>query len=445
MESIRLFLGDWADAATTLALILACISTYLAVRNYFAKTKTGADLAQMREGKSKAERRVKFLLQDREAYHPSSFLEKLDELSLEVDPEEADRLSGRFISNQREALVSASTRLARAAMMNFQEDGELALDEASRLATRGLAFAPDDTGLSTLLDEIQSIRSGETPEEREALKLDEGFDYATLSKAGLKLRQRGHYKAAVRVYEAARKKALSETGKTTLTFANATNDLAAVCRESGDYDRALLLFSQVMEIDEAIGQTHSAHHADHLNSMAVLLNAMGRLEEAEPLLLQAIEIGKATVGEAHPDYATRLNNLAILYRDLDRLEEAEPLLLQAIDITKATVGAAHPDYARGLSNLASLYWAMGRLEEAEPLYLQAIDITKSTIGEAHPNYATRLNNLAHLYQAMGRLNEALPLIDQAVAIFEAALPEGHPHIQIARDVKAAIEGDLAGK
>lgn len=444
MESIRLFLGDWADAATALGFVLLLISTFLAIRNHFAKQATRAELAEMRAQKSQAERRVKNLLDGREEVNPVAFLEKLDDFSEEAQTEQADELAGAYLNNQKGALAAACMRLARAAMFRFAKDGELALDETHRLATLGAMCAPEDTGLSALIDEIAAIRRGDTEAERAAFDIDPDANYETLRRIGAEFRKKGHYRAALRVFEIARTRALTETGRTTRTFKAATTDLGHAFHALGDLKRAEQLLKQSIEIGKLTIGEKDPNFAVNLINLAAIYRDMGEFDKSEPLYKRAMEIDRATIGETDPAYAICLNNLASLYHSMGRFDEAEPLFEQALKIGRSTVGEEHRDYARWLNNFALLSRDMGRLEEAEPLFLQVIEIDKATLDAAHPDHATHLNNLAGLYHDMGRLDEAEPLAAQAVEIFTGTLPAGHRNLVAAQDRLAAIRAARDG-
>jgi tetratricopeptide (TPR) repeat protein len=60
---------------------------------------------------------------------------------------------------------------------------------------------------------------------------------------------------------------------------------------------------------------------------------MGQYEQALPLSQQALEIHGKILGTDHPKYSTCLNNLALLYQSIGQYEQALPLHQQALEIT----------------------------------------------------------------------------------------------------------------
>ena len=54
--------------------------------------------------------------------------------------------------------------------------------------------------------------------------------------------------------------------------------------------------------------------ASSLNNLAVLYKSKGEYDKALPLYFEALEMRRRTLPEAHPDIASSLNNLAVLYK-----------------------------------------------------------------------------------------------------------------------------------
>ncbi len=212
--------------------------------------------------------------------------------------------------------------------------------------------------------------------------------------------------------------------------AECLNNAGVGFHHAGEYDKALLLFEQALQIDKkAYGNKHP-FYALSLNNLAVLYNSQGKYDQALPLFKQALQIRKEVLGLQHPRYAESLNNLAVLYRAQGEYDKALPLFKQALEIHQQVLGLQHPDTANSLNNLAALYQAQGEYDRVLPLYDQALEIYKQVLGLQHPDYAVSLNNLSFLYCSQGEYDKALPLYEQAVAIVVKALGEKHPDTQL---------------
>ena len=136
---------------------------------------------------------------------------------------------------------------------------------------------------------------------------------------------------------------------------------------------------------------------------------LSNYDEAIRLGTEALEITRENVGTDHPDYASWLNNLAMYIGKLGDYDEAIRLRIEAMEITGRTVGVDHPNYAIRLGNLASNYFALGNYEEAIRLGTEALEITGRTVGTDHSDYATWLGNLAEYYNALGGYDEVVRL------------------------------------
>ncbi|TRU73424.1 MAG: tetratricopeptide repeat protein, partial [Microcystis viridis Mv_BB_P_19951000_S69] len=199
-------------------------------------------------------------------------------------------------------------------------------------------------------------------------------------------------------------------------YAESLYNLAVLYRSMGQYEQALPLSQQALEIIGKILGTDHPDYATCLNNLALLYQSMGQYEQALPLSQQALEIHGKILGTDHPKYSTCLNNLALLYQSIGQYEQALPLHQQALEITGKILGLDHREYATCLNNLALLYQSMGQYEQALPLHQQALEIRGKSLGTDHPDYANSLNNLALLYTATNRHKAALKLMQEAAEI-----------------------------
>jgi len=257
-------------------------------------------------------------------------------------------------------------------------------------------------------------------------EIDYNIYSVALNNLGLIYANMGQYEKALPLQNEILEITKATFGETHPDYATRLNNLAHLYSKMGQYEKALPLYEEALEISKAsLGEAHPKY-ASMLNNLALLHFYMGQYEKALPLYEEALKLTKAFLGEMHPSYATFLNNLAQLYLNMGQHEKALPLQEEALEITKATLGKTHPDYAERLNNLAGFYYNMGQYEKALSLFEEALEIRKATVGETHPDYATSLSNLASLYSDMGQYEKALPLQEEALEITKASLGETHP-------------------
>src|SRR5687767_8565278 len=77
--------------------------------------------------------------------------------------------------------------------------------------------------------------------------------------------------------------------------------------------------------DETAPSPESADTAASLTDLAEAHKGKGEYQKALPLHQQALEIREKQLGPEHPDTATSLNNLAELYRLMEDYPKALPL------------------------------------------------------------------------------------------------------------------------
>jgi len=138
--------------------------------------------------------------------------------------------------------------------------------------------------------------------------------------------------------------------------------LSVVSALKFDYEEALLLINQVIDIAPNYGIAYS--------NKGNLLKELGRYSEAFDCFDKAIDLA--------PDYPEVYNNKANTLQDLYRCAEAVPLYDKAISLL--------PGYAEALSNRGNALEQLGRHDEALESYQLAIN--------ANPQYADAYWNMA---------------------------------------------------
>jgi tetratricopeptide (TPR) repeat protein len=224
--------------------------------------------------------------------------------------------------------------------------------------------------------------------------------------------------------------------------------------QQGDYEQAITIAEQTLELARYLWGNKHTEVAINLNNLAFLNYCQGRYSEAEPLYIEVLAMWKQLRRYKHPHVATSLNNLALVYQSQGRYLEAEQLFVEALAMRKRLLRDGHPDVATSLNNLAVLYQSQGRYCEAEPLHVKALTMRKRLLGEeptsrwlcplrqliltirkrllgeehSYVDVATSLNNLASLYQSQGRYKKAEQLFVEALAMWKHLLGDEHPNV-----------------
>lgn len=195
------------------------------------------------------------------------------------------------------------------------------------------------------------------------------------------------------------------------------NNLAAVHRELGNYQRAETLYRRSIETLEADASGDAAV-AYPIANLATVLHDQGRYDEAEPLHLRALAMRREQLGEDHPDVALSLNDTGWFYYLKGDYDRAEDYHLRCLELERELYDPEHPTIALSLNNLALIDLTRGDLDQAEERFTQALAIRRQRLQSDHPNIAQSLRGLGQVAAARGDADLARDYYRQALAIFE---------------------------
>lgn len=214
-------------------------------------------------------------------------------------------------------------------------------------------------------------------------------------------------------------------------LAERLNDMASVYFRKGDYDRALPLLEEALEIRRRLDRrndTDSMVTATLLNNMGLMNYLAGRSEVAEPLFIEALELRREILPPNHPEIAQTLTNLGLMLKDYGRPERAVALLEEALEVRRRGLRPDHVRIAKAMHNLAMVYQKTGRRDEATDLFAEAIDAFRKQFGDSHPVVAIAHNDYAALLFEMGQLDQSEQHYRTAQRIRNRLLPPNHPHV-----------------
>jgi tetratricopeptide (TPR) repeat protein len=235
-------------------------------------------------------------------------------------------------------------------------------------------------------------------------------------------------------------------------LARTLNNLGAMLRDQGDYDKAEPFFRQALEMNQKLypkKQFPNGHPllAHSLKNLGGLLREQGEYGKAESLYRQALEMNqklypKEKYPSGHLDLAHSLNNLGATLREQGDYHQAEPFFRQALEMNQKLFPRetyyGHPHLAQSLNNLGGLLFAQGEYGKAEPFCRQALEMNqklypKEQFPNGHPDLAGSLKNLGGLLDLQGEYGKAEPFCRQALEMCQKLYPKekypnGHAHL-----------------
>ncbi|HSM36079.1 MAG TPA: serine/threonine-protein kinase [Longimicrobiales bacterium] len=334
--------------------------------------------------------------------------------------------------------VAASARLA----WLLHEQGEV--QEAEALARDAVAvartiFGPRTPELAERLGDLGAMLNANSKSEeaaalhREALAIhrslaDSAAIAADLNALGLALDRLGEYDEALRIMEESLQIRRAFFGERHTEVALSLLDYASVLQSAGKFDEAIELLEECLSIRrELLGDRHP-NVAYALNHIGLAQQRRGDLDAAEDALGEALSIRRESLGEDHLQVGTSLNNLAVVSYFAGDYALAAERFRRAVAIWTDELGDEHQDVLSGLNNLGASLRAAGELDEAEQMLRRVLEVRIRTLPDGHAQIAQSHSNLADVLVVRGRYGEAEASYQSAIAGWRDSLGEDHPNL-----------------
>lgn len=193
-------------------------------------------------------------------------------------------------------------------------------------------------------------------------------------------------------------------GEDTLDYAESTNDLALLCRDTDQYAEGRKLAEQSVAIRSKLLGARDPLVAESLNTLGGVLVLHGEYDQAIARMEEALGIHESlSPPQLNEEFGTLCINLAGSYQRVGRYANAEAMFEKGLKVLRVKPGVNHPAYAASLVGYAYLQADLGHYAVAEKLYDESGKLLREQLGEQHPAYAAFLNNRAALYAQIGNV------------------------------------------
>ena len=177
---------------------------------------------------------------------------------------------------------------------------------------------------------------------------------------------------------------------------NLMNSLAENYFYIGDYYKAVLTNENALSMclenyDKSYPITYQT-----MSNLAVMHSQLGNYNRALELDLEVLEIKRKISGDKSLDFSNTLNNVACVYSSLGDYEKAKEYQQNAIKLRKEILGENSSLVALSLSNLALVHSNLGEFQKSIYFNKKAVEIYEQ-LGLFTNNYTTTLDNLAISY------------------------------------------------
>ena len=224
----------------------------------------------------------------------------------------------------------------------------------------------------------------------------------------------------------------------------ALNNLANAANEFGDYDRAVALITEAVELAPKLEGTVPGVMQWYSNR-PIFLDRAGRPEEAFAAALESVAVGREMLPENHQFLALLNNTLAGIASQRGLLAEAEDAQRRAIAIMDIA-GLERVEGQSYRTTLAGTLVARGKAEEALEILRISTPRLVELIGPQADLVLLAWTTEARAQLALGRLDAARALAERVLAVHRATNEAGHRDRLAASDLLARIEeraGDFA--
>ena len=152
-------------------------------------------------------------------------------------------------------------------------------------------------------------------------------------------------------------------------YATGLNELGILQRESGNYDKAISLFTLAIEaVSQNLGPGHHSL-GNYYSAVAEVRKEQGLFEEAETFIHEAIRVVRETYGNRHPRIAQFSNQLANLLLEWEQFDQAYEMVESGMESLHIPSSWKSPDSENEFNTVS------------QPLLLQLLH-TKAAILEA---------------------------------------------------------------
>jgi non-specific serine/threonine protein kinase/serine/threonine-protein kinase len=191
-------------------------------------------------------------------------------------------------------------------------------------------------------------------------------------------------------------------------------------RWRSDYAGADSLLAEAVALDRAVDPA-GLEVATALNDRAIVKTYLEDYDAALELYGEALDIQRAALGDDHPEVAVTLENMGGVYFRQERYDEAIAQLHQVLDIRRRMLGEDHEAVARTTFNLAMCTLDSGDPEAALPLFRASVAGARRNLGADHIQTATMMHYLGEVLTDQGQLDEAIAIHEHVVAVGERVL------------------------
>ena len=219
-------------------------------------------------------------------------------------------------------------------------------------------------------------------------------------------------------------------GEKHVSTATSYNNIGAVYKNLGDYDKALDYYNKSLSIClEVFGDNHP-YVATRYNNIGAVYYNLGDYDNALDYYNKSLSIRLEVFGDNHPYVAQSYNNIGLVYANLGDYEKALDYFNKSLSICLEVFGGHHPDVALSYNNIGFVYDSLGDYDNALDYYNKSLSIRLEVFGDNHPYVAQSYNNIGLVYANLGDYEKALDYFNKSLSICLEVFGGHHPDVAL---------------
>jgi eukaryotic-like serine/threonine-protein kinase len=246
---------------------------------------------------------------------------------------------------------------------------------------------------------------------REALKLysrtlgQDSVEVAwALGDLSLALLEKGDFDSAERFAEQSLSIKRARLGTRDADVAQSLTNLGSILLRKKDLVRAEPLLREALAIGREVHSDFTVSAA--LGNLVALLRARGDYEHAIDVHREILELDRRVLGPGHAEVGTDLKNLGVTLMEAGRLIEAESSFREALAIYGKALPKAHLQFPTTESLLGDCLTRMKRYDEAEPLVTSSYARISAQFDSTNARTEAARARVLRLYEAWGKPEKA---------------------------------------
>ncbi|CAF1464489.1 unnamed protein product [Adineta steineri] len=201
-----------------------------------------------------------------------------------------------------------------------------------------------------------------------------------------------------------------------LEKANYSYWIARIKYHKGDYDRALSIHEQVLEIRKRLLSADDSNIGDSYEMIGLANSELQYFSEALSAHTQAHRIREKNLPDAYPLLASSKLNIALAHRDMENYSEALRYLHEALKIYSNTLPPYHPYLATAYENIGLVYQHTKKFKEVLEVHEKAREIYEKSLPSDNMDLGICYDNIASTYECLEMYSDARIFYGKSLAI-----------------------------